>query len=131
MFQKILVPINDSPQCQCALDAAIKMALEGGSRLALLHVRHLPIAGPSGFGNTSSTTDDEAVMAVKVLRQAQAHANRYLMCEAAVRSGFPSHQIVQFARDWGADVIVMGARGRGRLAHLLMGSTTEAVVRDA
>jgi nucleotide-binding universal stress UspA family protein len=43
----------------------------------------------------------------------------------------PRHAIVEAARDWPADLIVMGSHGRRGLDRLLIGSVAEAVVRHA
>jgi nucleotide-binding universal stress UspA family protein len=45
--------------------------------------------------------------------------------------GKPSHAIVDYAADNGFDLIVMGTHGRAGIAHLLMGSVAELVVRGA
>ena len=49
----------------------------------------------------------------------------------AMREGSPAIEIVEYARQCGADYIVMGSRGRGRLSQFVLGSTTQAVARDA
>jgi nucleotide-binding universal stress UspA family protein len=46
-------------------------------------------------------------------------------------SSSPAFAIVDYARDHGIDLIVMGTHGRGALAHLVMGSVAERVVRLA
>jgi nucleotide-binding universal stress UspA family protein len=46
-------------------------------------------------------------------------------------SSSPAFAIVDYAGEHGVDVIVMGTHGRGALAHLLMGSVAEKVVRLA
>ena len=43
----------------------------------------------------------------------------------------PAQAIVGYAKEHNVDVIVMGTHGRGALAHLLMGSVAERVVRTA
>ena len=48
-----------------------------------------------------------------------------------LRTGAAAEEIVAAARLWEADLIVMGSRGRGKLAQLLLGSTAEAVIRGA
>jgi nucleotide-binding universal stress UspA family protein len=50
---------------------------------------------------------------------------------AVVTSGSPAYAIVDYAREHGIDLIVMGTHGRGALAHLMMGSVAERVVRLA
>jgi nucleotide-binding universal stress UspA family protein len=46
-------------------------------------------------------------------------------------SNAPAPTIVQFAKDQNIDLIVMGTRGRKGVAHLLLGSVAEHVVRTA
>jgi len=48
-----------------------------------------------------------------------------------VRVGRPFSEIVAEARDWPADLIIMATHGRTGLMHVLVGSTTERVVRTA
>jgi nucleotide-binding universal stress UspA family protein len=43
----------------------------------------------------------------------------------------PRHAIIDGARDWGADLIVLGSHGRRGLDRLLLGSVAESVVRHA
>jgi len=45
--------------------------------------------------------------------------------------GEPHREIVRFADERGIDLIVMGTHGRGGMAHLLLGSVAEQVVRTA
>jgi nucleotide-binding universal stress UspA family protein len=46
-------------------------------------------------------------------------------------SGSPAYAIVDYAREYDIDLIVMGTHGRGALAQLMMGSVAERVVRIA
>ena len=48
-----------------------------------------------------------------------------------VLSGAPAAEIVRYANDHAIDLIVMGTHGRGMVAHALMGSVAEKVVRHA
>jgi nucleotide-binding universal stress UspA family protein len=47
------------------------------------------------------------------------------------RPGHPVVEILRYAKAEAIDLIVMGTHGRGKLAHLLMGSVAERVVRLA
>ena len=51
--------------------------------------------------------------------------------EAILTSSTPAFAIVDYAKEKSIDLIVMGTHGRGPLAHLLMGSVAERVVRTA
>jgi nucleotide-binding universal stress UspA family protein len=46
-------------------------------------------------------------------------------------SDSPAEEIVKYAKAHTIDLIVMGTHGRGAVAHLLMGSVAEKVVRTA
>jgi universal stress protein A len=48
-----------------------------------------------------------------------------------IKSGDPAQVIISVAREIGADLIVIATHGRRGLAHLIMGSVTEKVVREA
>ncbi len=57
---------------------------------------------------------------------------RSLLAEPVVlTSNMPAAAIVQYSKDAQIDLIVMGTHGRGAVAHLLMGSVAEKVVRTA
>jgi nucleotide-binding universal stress UspA family protein len=48
-----------------------------------------------------------------------------------VQLGFPKKAIVEFARDWKADVIMVGSRGQNALSRFVLGSVAQAVLRSA
>ena len=48
-----------------------------------------------------------------------------------VRLGRPFLEIINYSREHDVSLIVMGTHGRGAIAHILLGSTTEKVVRKA
>lgn len=54
-----------------------------------------------------------------------------LHVETAVAVGNASSEIARFAREKNADLIVVGTHGRRGLVRFLMGSTAEALLRDA
>ena len=56
---------------------------------------------------------------------------RWPLAEARVVDGEPRHVIAATAREWGADLIVVGARGLGAFGRLLLGSVSTAVVHHA
>jgi nucleotide-binding universal stress UspA family protein len=51
--------------------------------------------------------------------------------DAHLALGDPDKEIVKFAEDAHADLIVLGSRGLGRLRRALLGSVSDSVVRHA
>jgi len=54
-----------------------------------------------------------------------------LRVELVMEQGSPFLEIIRYAKDHDIDLIVMGTHGRGPIAHMLMGSVAEKVVRRA
>jgi len=69
--------------------------------------------------------------AQEILNQAAARIAESLRAGAILKEGDAMQQIVAAAKEWNADLIVVGTHGRGPVAHFLLGSTAEAVVRHS
>lgn len=138
-WRTILVPYDFSAGADQAAAIAVEEARLHGARVLLLHVVELtPHFGPETtlilpegghtpigihhYARTRASTDLHAVAA-------QLPAG--IVVTAAVREGAPAEEIVAFAREQAADVIVMGTHGRTGLRHLLAGSVAERVVRTS
>lgn len=70
----------------------------------------------------------------EALKQALAAARPVLpvgKTTETLTSGDPAGELLRIADDNAADLIVLGARGLGAVQHLLLGSVSEAVLRDA
>ncbi len=137
MFSRILVPTDFSPASDAAVHYARALAETFGATLRLLHVLEDPAASTAfvADGYAVDTPDiREALLthARKCLARALPLTDRarfHVTSEALV--GMPAATIVDYAAATGANLIVMGTHGRTGLAHLLMGSVAEHVVRTA
>jgi nucleotide-binding universal stress UspA family protein len=136
-FARILVPIDFSPPSDAALATAKAFAAQFGSSLHLIHVLTDPYA-------TAAYAADVYGYLPSGLRQswqeqAQAQLDGQLTADergrfrvtTSVLFGSPAPSIVEHARENGTNLIVMGTHGRGGVAHLLLGSVAERVVRTA
>jgi nucleotide-binding universal stress UspA family protein len=142
MFKRILVPIDGSPTSNRGLEQAIALAKDQSAQLCLLHVVDEAALNPGLEGTIYLPPSYlESVMKAlrqkgqKILAKAETRArNRRLTVKTALQNvrGRPvAEVIIQQAKKWRADVIVLGTHGRRGLSRLLMGSDAEMVVREA
>jgi nucleotide-binding universal stress UspA family protein len=134
---RILVPTDFGPSADAATDYAKGLARKLGASVHLLHVVEDPfIQGPLA---SEFYVPEPPGMRTDMLREAGELLARRLTaeerrdlgatCEAVVGHGHKT--IVEYAREFGFDLIVMGTHGRTGLTHLLLGSVAEHVVRTA
>lgn len=129
----ILVPVDFSPPCKVALRHAAQLAEQFASKLVLLHVVE-PAGTPDFAYNPLVLPNDKVVAAAKRELGRFASGNGLgakLIDRLLVRNGVASHEITGAARSLKADLIVMATHGYTGLKHVLLGSTTERVVRHA
>jgi universal stress protein A len=122
-----------------AADTALRYGRELAGRFgATLHVVHVVEASYVGFGvetyvpllpDVDRELEESARGRLNSLIDSA--GNGSCAFAAVLRSSVPPVAIVDYARDHDIDLIVMGTHGRGALAHLVMGSVAERVVREA
>lgn len=118
----VVVPLDLSEFSLNALRTARDMT-DDPAHIRVLHV--LPKLDRPGLETGSREEQTRAVLSAFL----QEHGFQKL--HITVREGDPIVQIVQFAADCEAGLIVMPSHGRGRLTEMLLGSTTYSVVRRA
>jgi len=124
----ILVPTDFSATSDAALHYATQMALTLGARLFLMHVpgktgEHLEASFPVGRFETAAGKRLSSILTKEELER--------LRPEYVLRVGTPADEIVRYADVCDADLIIMGTHGRSGIAHALMGSVAEQVLRTA
>jgi len=67
--------------------------------------------------------------AAEIIRRHFANADLNLTTQVSI--GAPEQVVVETAKDWNADLIVVGSHGRGFWERMLLGSTTDALVHHA
>lgn len=133
-FRRILVPHDFSDQATDALRTAARLAAPGG-RIVVLHVvtPFVPLTDVPPAGIATYIAPDELLAGAKrqlarVLAKARTGL-RGVRADAKVVIGDPHQRIVEAATR--VELIVMSTTGRTGLAHLLIGSVTEKVVRHS
>jgi len=127
VITRILVPTDFSRPSEQALAYARSLAQRFGASLHLLHVVNRPLLAE---GLAAEAFIDESSDMVEVAQQ-RLRKQAPDAASANVVFGYAAKSIVQHASQLGVDLIVMGSHGRTGIAHILLGSVAEAVVRTA
>lgn len=134
---RILVPVDFSPHSDHALNYAITLGKRFGSCVELLHVVEDPFAS-GGWGAEGYLSDLDGLRerALEDARRRIEACRTALGADATpvvttVRMGHVAQTIVEYAKNVDAGMIVMGTHGRTGLAHFIIGSVAERVVRLA
>jgi nucleotide-binding universal stress UspA family protein len=133
-ISRILVPTDFSADADAAFDYALGLARKFDASVHLLHVVEDPLA--AGMWSAGVYTAEIAGLQVNLVRDAEERLRRSVPDAAAsvsteVRTGNAAREILKVAQERNADLLVMGTRGRTGIAHILMGSVAERVVRLA
>jgi nucleotide-binding universal stress UspA family protein len=130
-FKHILIAIDESPLSAHAVEVAASLATAVQGDIGLVHALDMsPVAGAEGI---------PAAEVVNELKQdgrnlMERVASRLPLTKTAwhfLREGSPAEQIVATAKEWGADLIVMGSHGRSGVTRLFLGSVADKVLRSA
>ena len=129
----ILFPTDFSEHAAAAWLYAVGLAREGGAELHVLHVVAPPVLGASPEGVVSLALVDEMPAEAKgVMAQLAASARTFgVATHIRTSLGDAAAEIVAYAADQRIGLIVMATTGRTGLAHVLLGSVAERVVRHA
>ena len=136
MYQRILVPVDGSETSDKALQEALKLVAGQPAQLLLLHVvEDMQFLDAEGYVNYAELRELTLNMgkrmldkAAEIATQAGITADSKLVEAAGERI---ANVITAEAKDWPADLVVIGTHGRSGFSHLLFGSVAEGVVRGA
>ena len=134
-IKRILLPTDFSDYSATATKYACELATKFNAELHLLHTLEVHLASTPGFGMGLALPQyvhESKVKAEKALTSVldpQWVVGRKVV--HAVVEGSPKVEIIRYARTHEIDVIVLATHGRTGLAHVLIGSVAESVVRTA
>lgn len=127
VIKRILVPVDFSEESLNAVAYARDLAKQFEAELLLLHVIE-----PIHFITESEVyTQQRHLSQAQLGRLAEALREEGQRFRNMIKGGIPSKVIVETARSARASLIVMGTHGRSGLAHAVIGSVAEKVVRTA
>lgn len=123
----IVVPVDFSDESLAAIDTALQAA-ESPSSVHVVHViPELNIADP-GVIWKEIDNESRSHHAIQALRERLSEP-KYKDVQVHIKVGDPGYRIAEFAKVARADLIVIPSQGRTGLAHMLLGSVAERVLR--
>lgn len=138
--KRIMVPVDDSPYSEAALDWAIENVLHKGDLLVISHV--ISDKDLDAFYANREENKDKIISILE--KQAQQYLNevrgRFEKFDARhgnpdiivdIQVGQPQQKICDVAKELKVDTIVVGSHGKGTAKKHLLGSTTAALMTDA
>jgi nucleotide-binding universal stress UspA family protein len=138
---RILLAIDGSRCSHTAVDTVMKQFQCAGTEVHVLAVDEWPKDLPTALAFSEGATAAAQIMR---LHESRALDAERLVTETAlvlrkagfrttglVRNGEARQQIIDYAAEWSADLIVLGSHGRRGLNRFLLGSVSDAVVRHA
>ena len=131
MYKKILVPLDGSPSAEKALGEAEKLAKTFDSEILLFQVVHfMPIYGSPELVAPLVVDERHKEFAEKYLAKvAKELEAKGLKAKAIVKTGQQvAGEIIDFAKENRADLIVMCTRGRSGISRWVLGSTAHKVL---
>lgn len=131
VIRRILVAVDQSDQARWALDEAGHLARSLGAELAIIHVAPALSVDPMDvYPKVRSDLEETGAKLLRMMsRQLPAEVRPQLM----LREGCADREIVAAAREWDADLIVLGTHGRGHVSRffLMLGSVAAYVLKYA
>jgi nucleotide-binding universal stress UspA family protein len=131
MFRKMLVAFDGSEQSLKAFDTALEMDVKCSNKAAnvlVISVAQLPEPVESTLINSGTILKgitEYYEEQFKVLKERAEKKGVNISTEVVM--GHPADMIVKYAQEKGCDMIVMGHRGRSKIADWLLGSVSKRV----
>jgi nucleotide-binding universal stress UspA family protein len=131
----ITVGVDGSHDAHRALEWAVEEAAARHAALTVVTVHEVPVDGFTGYPIILSADEPAVEMARRAAEEAVAKAAAQLgesrPASVTVRavSGFPAQELIEASRE--ADLLVVGSRGNGGFARLLLGSISDKVMHHA
>ncbi|MDX1987997.1 MAG: universal stress protein [Candidatus Obscuribacter sp.] len=135
---KVLIAVDDSKFSQKIGDFVVKQGFPADSEFVVLSVVESMLVG-SYMSVLPSPMLDEIKAAARNTSSGTLEKFAALITEhypaATVKQelleGFPKEEIIEYAANWGADLIIVGTHGRKGLGRFVMGSVSQAVCQSA
>src|SRR5689334_6443352 len=124
-FKRILVAVDDGEPALRATDAAIRLAGQVGGVIALVNVLPSALMPPNEMGFVDPRAREQLHKRAQALLRLVRDRAHDVPSDEILREGIVAEEVVAAAKDWNADLIVIGNHTRPFLEKLLLGNTTK------
>ena len=148
IIRKILYATDLGSHARSGFAHAVKLAQSFGARIDVLHVNEPPVGYPEGvlslYVSDASQKEQRAEALARTEQEIRERVRRYCETEGCkdpdggdwlsairVTEGPAAAEILRYARESGADIIVMGSHGKRAVTEILLGSTAHQVLQKA
>lgn len=132
-IQGVMVPVDFSKESVLAAKFAVSLAEEYKTKLYVMNVQEPLHSSLRPYISDFEEFQEKLIEQVKddLSKVIPAAIKERVQVEEILEFGHPHHVIVDKAKELGVDVIVIATQGRTGLAHVLLGSVAERVIRHA
>jgi len=130
MYDKLLVAVDHSKVTEHVLSAARDLASLSNGEVWVLHLREREMMPRAGLIESETTDEAQAQVDAAVEELTKAGIKAHGLVRSTIY-GYAAREIVEDAKSHDVGVIIMGSRGRGDLAGLVLGSTAHKVIHLA
>ena len=125
----VVAAIDDSPVSRMVVDRGIEQARWRGTDLHVVHVTHMPVVYTEAPINWDEVERAQRETVWAGVSDALDIAD--IRIESVDLDGYPPDTLAAYAGDVNASLLVVGTRGRGDLASLILGSTSHRAIHLA
>ncbi|KPK58950.1 MAG: hypothetical protein AMS21_10295, partial [Gemmatimonas sp. SG8_38_2] len=126
-FRRVLAAVDFSPRANGVIEAASAMVRIDDAEFRILHVNEplplMPRAIPKS--EVEALAEANRVTFERVIRE----AGEIPKCELVEQTGYAGPEILREARDWNAQLLVVGSQGLGFFSRMILGSTSSYILR--
>lgn len=129
-FRKILIAVDGETVSAHAAEVGIQLACCVTGEVAFVYAVEPGLTHAPGIPAEELVAEAEKD-GTRILRELETSISPLFSAQKFIRVGKPAHEILTVAKEWRADVIVLGSHGRHGIPRVLLGSVAEAVMRHA
>jgi nucleotide-binding universal stress UspA family protein len=125
----VIAGVDDSPVSVQVVTKAIEQARWRGTDLHVVHVMHIPLVYTEVAIDWAEVADAQRTAVWDSLEPVLSNVD--IQVERVDLEGYPPDTLVDYANEREASLLVVGTRGRGDLASLILGSTSHRAIHLA